>query len=88
MAGGRRKCKICGEWIEDNNDSVKYKNGYAHTHCFDIAMKVTVSNKKESLQSKKKTTSKKPQKELKDGLSEEEYKALKEWDCIVREFDR
>ena len=28
---GKRKCKICGKWIEDNDDSVKYKNGYAHT---------------------------------------------------------
>ena len=73
MAGNKRKCKICGEWIEDNDDSVKYKNGYAHTNCFNIAMKVTVTQKKETLQLKKKTVSKKPQKELKDGLSEEEY---------------
>lgn len=75
MAGRQRKCKICGEWITDNNDSLKYKNGYAHKGCFNIAMKVTVSNKKEALRTKKKTTSAtKPQKELKDGLSEEEYK--------------
>ena len=74
---GKRKCKICGKWIEDNDDSVKYKNGYAHTECFNIAMKVTITNKQETLQSKKKTVSKKPQKELKDGLSEEEFREKK-----------
>ncbi len=70
--GGRRKCKICGEWIEDNNESISYKQGYAHEKCFNIAMKAVVKVKKEKIVKEKKTV--KPQKELKDGLSEEEYR--------------
>ena len=73
MAGGRRKCKICGEWIEDNNDSVKYKNGYAHRNCFNVAMKVVVTEKKEKLSKEKQEPKRKVQKVLKEGLSEEEY---------------
>ena len=74
MAGGRRKCKICGEWIEDNNDSVKYKNGYAHRNCFNVAMKVVVTEKKEKLSKEKQEPKRKAQKVLKEGLSEEEYR--------------
>lgn len=79
MAGksGRRKCKICDGWIEIGDESVEYKNGHAHRTCFNIAMKVAVTEKKETLATtvnKKKVKAAKPQKELKDGLSEEEYK--------------
>ena len=35
MAKGRKRvCVLCGLTIEDNNDSVPYKNRYAHTACF------------------------------------------------------
>lgn len=73
--GGKRKCKICGEWIENNNDSVSYKKGYAHEHCFNIAMKAVVEvKKKEIAQQSKSAKAPKPQKELKEGLTEEEYR--------------
>lgn len=80
---GRRKCKICNEWIEDNSDSVVYKNGYAHRNCFNIAMRVTVTEKKESL-TKKKTQPVKKQKELKEGLSEEEFQQKKKLCDYIR----
>lgn len=88
MAGAKRKCKICGEWIEDKNDSVKYKTGYAHTKCFNIAMKAVVDVKKSNLTQMKKTTKKtvRPQKELKEDLSEEEFKDKKRLCDYIREL--
>lgn len=73
---GRRKCKICGEQIIDNDDSIPYKQGYAHKRCFDIAIKAVTQKKREDCTRSSKATSEKekPQKELKDGLTEEEYK--------------
>lgn len=71
----RRKCKICGNWIEDNSDSVPYKSGYAHTKCFNLAIKIVTTEKSKKLQNK--TTKPKPQKELKEGLTEEEYQDKK-----------
>lgn len=79
MAGARRKkCSICGEMIDDENEVVKYKNGYAHRKCFNLAITITVREKKENLVEAKQKKSKtadtpKPQKELKMGLSEAEY---------------
>jgi len=87
MAGaGKRKCKICDRWIDDNSKSLKYKTGYAHIECFNIAIKVANTEKKEGLQSKKKTKTPiaKPQKELKDGLSEEEYSDKKQLCDYIR----
>lgn len=69
----RRKCQICGNWIEDNNDSISYKKGYAHKKCFDVAMKVVVQEKKQKLKKTSASTPKQRKPELKDGLSEEEY---------------
>lgn len=82
MAGAKRpKCSICKETIESDDDIVKYKHTLVHRKCFNIAITVTVSEKKEDLieakEGKKKTKTDKPkpkpQKELKMGLSEEEY---------------
>lgn len=84
----RRKCKICNEWIEDNADSISYKNGYVHKQCFNIAMKVTTTEKKESLSKKSKVKTPKPQKELKEGLSEEEYQDKKKLCDYIRELTR
>ena len=42
----KRKCAICGKWIEDNNESVPYKKRYAHLNCFNVAMKVVTTEKK------------------------------------------
>ena len=78
MAKGRKRvCVLCGLTIEDNNDSVPYKNRYAHTACFRAAAKAIHIDKEEKV--KKKETEKKiksiskPKAELKDALSDEEY---------------
>ena len=78
MAKGRKRvCVLCGLTIEDNNDSVPYKNRYAHTACFRAAAKAihvdkTEKVKKKEVEKKIKSTSK-PKAELKDALSDEEY---------------
>lgn len=75
--GRKRKCQICGEWIESNDDSVPYKTGYCHKHCFNVAMKVVTTEKKKRVATTNKKSTLKPQKELKDGLTEEEFQEKK-----------
>ena len=78
MAKGRKRvCVLCGLTIEDNSDSVPYKNRYAHTACFRAAAKAihvdkTEKVKKKEVEKKIKSTSK-PKAELKEALSNEEY---------------
>lgn len=79
---GRRKCVVCGEWIEDNSDSVPYKNRYAHKKCFEIAVKASVVKSQTKTKSKSKTKQddkeqKKPVLNIKAGISEEEYRQKK-----------
>lgn len=82
----KRKCVICGKYIENNEDSVPYKNRYAHTNCFNIAIKVATTNKTEKAKSKAAPVSKpNAQKELKEGLSEEEYQEKKKLCDYIRE---
>ena len=82
----KRKCAICGEWIEDNNDSVPYKKRYAHLSCFNVAMKVVTTEKKpKSTKVVQKKTKKAPQKEVKTGLTEEEYQEKKQLCDFIRE---
>lgn len=71
----KRKCQICGEFIEHEEEWVPYKNRYAHAECFNLAMKMATQGKKEKLQEMKHPAAKAPkkQKELKDGLAEDEY---------------
>lgn len=77
---GKRKCAICGEWIDDNSESVPYKKRYAHLKCFNVAMQVVVSEKSrgEKTSVKTKEVKTRPQKEVKAGLSEEEYQEKKQ----------
>lgn len=82
---GRRKCKICSNWIDDNDDSIPYKQGYAHKKCFDVAMKVVTQEKRASL-NKPNQVKEKPQKELKEGLTEEEYKEKVELCNYIRKL--
>lgn len=87
---GRRKCVICNEWIEDNNDSVPFKDRYAHKNCFNIIMLNNVKEHKNSQKAKSKKTSPKsrtPAAELKEALSEEEYKSKKEFYAKVKELE-
>ena len=78
MAKGRKRvCVLCGLTIEDNNDSVPYKNRYAHTACFRAAAKAIHVDKEEKVKKKeaekKIKPASKPKAELKDALSDEEY---------------
>lgn len=72
----RRKCVICNEPIVDG-DGVPYKGRYAHKKCFNIAIKTLQKDKTEQIDkvaTKKKIGRKaRPQAELKEALSEEEY---------------
>ena len=80
----KRKCVICGEIIGDE-DSVPYKNRYAHARCFNVEMKVLTSEKNKEIKKtadKKATKSKKaetakPKAEQKDYTSEEDYQKKK-----------
>ena len=73
----KRVCVLCGLTIEDNNDSVPYKNRYAHTACFRAAAKAIHVDKAEKVKKKEAEKKNKPisksKTELKDGLSDEEY---------------
>lgn len=78
MAKGRKRvCVLCGLTIEDNNDSIPYKNRYAHIACFRAAAKAIHVDKTEKVKKKeaekKNKPASKPKAELKDALSNEEY---------------
>ena len=87
----KRKCVICGEWIEDDSQSIPYKSKYAHILCFNTAMKVIKKDKDEKLAEKSKSQTKtksapKPKAELKDAVSEEEYAEKKQYYQYLREL--
>ena len=88
--GGKRKCRICGEWIEPSEEYVPYASGsvrgFAHQTCFDKEMKqLLTSKKKKSVKSSKKASDK-AAKELKDGLSDEEYKEKQKLCDYIRQL--
>lgn len=85
----RRKCVCCGEFIENNDNSVPYKGRHAHINCFNTAMKTLKSSKDSELKQKEKkkagaTKKKKAPAELKDGMTEEEYAKKKKYYDYVR----
>lgn len=81
-----KKCIICGEAITDN-EFVPYKNRYAHTKCFNIAVKTLHENKTEKLNERKKTTGKtKKITPIHDCLSEEESKYKNNYYDYIREI--
>lgn len=85
----KRKCVICGEWIEDNTQSIPYKEKWAHTLCFNTALKVIKKDKDNKLEEKEKKKGKaapKPKAELKDAVSEEEYAEKKQYYQYLREL--
>lgn len=81
----KRKCVICGEYIENNDESIPYKKRYAHINCFNVAMKVITTEKNKKTTTNNKTSKKKPQKELKEGLTEEEYQEKTKLCDYIRE---
>lgn len=82
----KRVCVLCGKTINDTEDSVPYKGRYAHNNCFKVAVKAVHVNKTEKLEQKaeEKTVKKrgrpsKPKAELKDAITEEEYRQKKNY---------
>lgn len=85
----KRKCIICGEWIENNSQSIPYKGKWSHEKCFQIAVKAIKKDKDEKLAEKTKPKAKstpKPKAELKDAVSEEEYAEKKQYYQYLREL--
>lgn len=82
-----KKCVICNENII-NESGVPYKGRYAHQKCFNIAIQTLQKDKKEKQQEKvkKKGKTAKPQAELKEALSEEEYQKKKKFFEYLREL--
>ncbi len=91
----KKKCVICGEYIEEGQETVPFKNRTAHITCFNLAMKITTNTKKKTLSESKATNSKaktpkakKPPAELKDGISEEEYRIKMDFFNTLRDVSR
>ena len=85
----KRKCIICGEWIENNSQSIPYKGKWSHEKCFQIAVKAIKKDKDEKLADKTKSKAKskpKPKAELKEAVSEEEYAEKKQYYQYLREL--
>lgn len=86
----KKICVLCGQPIEDDSKSVPYKGRHAHQECFNRTMKIVTNEKKKELQDKSKENKSKPkvkvQKELKDGLSEEEYKQKTDLMNLIRQI--
>ena len=76
------KCCICNELITDEQ-SVPYKGRYAHQKCFNIAIKTLQKDKSKQIdkvaEKKKRGRKPKPQAELKEALSEEEYEKKQQY---------
>ena len=82
----KRKCIICGEWIESASQSIPYKGRWSHEKCFQLALKITKKDKDEKLaeRSKPKKKQAKPPAELKDAVSEEDYAEKKQYYQYLR----
>lgn len=73
----KRKCVFCGEYIENNDDSIPYKKRYAHQKCFQLNVKFIQEEKKKQQKEKTKTVGRKRKnkyEKVSDAVSEEEYK--------------
>ena len=86
--GRPKKCVVCGKPII-GEEGIPYKNRYAHSDCFQSAIKLIAVDKKDRLeekkkQSKEKTKQSKSKAELKDGLSEEEYAEKTKYYSYIR----
>lgn len=83
------KCYFCGSVIESVSEEVPYKNRYAHKNCFNAAVKATAEKKAGKIAEKSKKTpetKKTSRTELKDALSESEYKDKIELFNYIREL--
>ena len=83
-----RKCVICNETLDEQG--VQYKGRYAHQKCFNITIKTLQEEKNKEIDKvaeKKKVGRKtKPKAELKEALSEEEYRKKQQYYNYLREL--
>ena len=83
-----RKCVICNEILDEQG--VQYKGRYAHQKCFNITIKTLQEEKNKEIDKvaeKKKVGRKtKPKAELKEALSEEEYRKKQQYYNYLREL--
>jgi hypothetical protein len=88
MAGRLKKCVCCGEKITAEEPAVPYKGRYAHQRCFNASIKAIHVDKQDKLKEKseKKKKTPKPKTELKDGMSEEEFKEKKQYYDYIRQI--
>ena len=81
-----RKCVICNETLDEQG--VQYKGRYAHQKCFNIAMKTLQKDKNKEIdkvaEKKKVGRTAKPKAELKEALSEEEYRKKQQYYNYLR----
>lgn len=82
-----KTCPYCGESIQKDSPNVPYKGRSYHKKCFEKYTK-EIKTKKDKELSKKATKQKKvkPKIELKNGLSEEEYKEKKKYFEYLRQL--
>ena len=75
------KCCICEEPIGESEEKTKIKNRYAHIRCFNVHMTTLTHEKEKELKQsstdkkEKKKTPSPERKDIKQPLSEEEYKS-------------
>ena len=87
-----KKCVICNQIIKPDDETVPFKNRTAHLVCFNVHIKAvgestkTKKTKEEKDTKTSKTTKSKPKIELKDPVSEEDYKEKKSFYEYLREI--
>ena len=85
-----KKCVLCGDSILPTEAFVPYKGKYVHQHCFDASMRQLGQSKRATLATRTRQQKEKKQKEkvskcaslekeLKEGMSEEEYAKKKRY---------
>ena len=87
-----KKCCVCNKWIRNEDEMIPYKNRFVHPDCFNIAVKIVKQEKDEELAKKteekkeKKKKVSRPKAELKEGLSNEEYKEKEKYYSYLKKL--
>lgn len=84
----KRKCVICSNWIEKEDETVPYKNRLAHVQCFNSMMKMAVksNSEKKAVKSKKAKKINPKSTVLGDCLTEEESKQKRSLISYIEEL--
>ena len=87
---GKKKCVICGNFIETDEKTVPYKNREAHVSCFNNMLKLMNKEKKKQLEEKqeeeKKVRVRKPKEELKNAMTEKEFQEKQDLFDYIRKI--